>query len=283
MKQQIFLSYSHKDMVIMQRVRLSLKGANFPVWTDENIKPGTSSWQIAVEKAITDSASIVCILTPNAKDSHWVREELNLAQINGKAIFLLLAQGDVLSSSILGFTASQWLDIRSPNDYSTQIQKLINTLQLHNEAPSSIGNSQTIQSLNSVSFTSADGFLSDTAPSPAVDPFPVPIPKRIKYYLEIRKGEVAKTLYIQNEILNMGRANDNDFVIDDREASRYHCRIVHSEEGFVIIDLGSKNGTYVNSFPAIPYIKLKEDDIIKIGSTIMIFKILANLDNQLQE
>ncbi|MEE8164340.1 MAG: adenylate/guanylate cyclase domain-containing protein [Myxococcota bacterium] len=47
----------------------------------------------------------------------------------------------------------------------------------------------------------------------------------------------------------IGRAPDSDLLIDHESISRQHCRIAHQDEGWVLRDLGSKNGSRVNTFP----------------------------------
>jgi hypothetical protein len=40
MEHHVFLSYSHRDMGIMRRVRDDLRAAGLTVWNDENLIPG---------------------------------------------------------------------------------------------------------------------------------------------------------------------------------------------------------------------------------------------------
>jgi DNA-binding response OmpR family regulator len=47
-------------------------------------------------------------------------------------------------------------------------------------------------------------------------------------------------------VTEVGRWEDNDVVIDDRWVSRYHAQVRREGEQYVVQDLGSKNGTFVN-------------------------------------
>ncbi|MBE6301716.1 MAG: FHA domain-containing protein [Parabacteroides distasonis] len=47
-------------------------------------------------------------------------------------------------------------------------------------------------------------------------------------------------------IIRIGKAIDNDFVINDPHVSRYHAKLIHNEEGWLLEDLSSTNGTFVN-------------------------------------
>ena len=46
--------------------------------------------------------------------------------------------------------------------------------------------------------------------------------------------------------ITIGRDVDNDIPLDDTKLSRRHCRIVRSPDGFVLEDMESSNGSYVN-------------------------------------
>lgn len=47
-------------------------------------------------------------------------------------------------------------------------------------------------------------------------------------------------------VIEIGRWEDNDVVIDDRWVSRYHAQVRREGNEYVVQDLGSKNGTLVN-------------------------------------
>lgn len=69
---------------------------------------------------------------------------------------------------------------------------------------------------------------------------------------------------IEREIL-MGRDASCDIVITDRQVSRFHARISPTEQGILLEDLGSKNGTFRNGArlddPAI----LSDGDLVQIS------------------
>ncbi len=68
----------------------------------------------------------------------------------------------------------------------------------------------------------------------------------------------------------IGRGEDSDIVINDPETSRKHCAIDIYENKFVIRDLESTNGTYIND-TRIKEDLLKEGDRIRIGNTLLTF------------
>jgi pSer/pThr/pTyr-binding forkhead associated (FHA) protein len=75
------------------------------------------------------------------------------------------------------------------------------------------------------------------------------------------------------QTLTIGRRNDNRISIDNMSVSGYHAEIVSKEDAFVIRDLKSKNGTFVNQkLIASPY-RLSQDDVITIGKHELSFSL----------
>jgi len=62
----------------------------------------------------------------------------------------------------------------------------------------------------------------------------------------------------------LGRQGDNDLVLLDGRISRHHARIVQDEQGYLIEDMGSRHGTYVNGERA-ESCRLKSGDQINLG------------------
>jgi DNA-binding NtrC family response regulator len=48
------------------------------------------------------------------------------------------------------------------------------------------------------------------------------------------------------EEVRIGSMDDNDIVLRDDTVSRYHCKIIQEDSGYVLIDLNSTNGTFIN-------------------------------------
>ena len=48
-------------------------------------------------------------------------------------------------------------------------------------------------------------------------------------------------------MITIGKANDNEYVVNDPSVSRHHAQLTYEEEGhWILEDLGSTNGTFVN-------------------------------------
>jgi hypothetical protein len=84
-----------------------------------------------------------------------------------------------------------------------------------------------------------------------------------------RRGQIYRITKPRQEI---GR--DAELVLDDEKASHRHAAITIEEGQFVIWDMASRNGTYVNGEKIRSATPLKENDTIKIGGTIFVLKIL---------
>ena len=69
---------------------------------------------------------------------------------------------------------------------------------------------------------------------------------------------------IMEDIITLGRGQDNDVVLPDHSVSRNHARLTKTKKGYLIADLGSFNGTKVNG-KSVQSTLLKDNDEIKIG------------------
>jgi hypothetical protein len=65
--------------------------------------------------------------------------------------------------------------------------------------------------------------------------------------------------------LSIGRSDECDVALPDRQVSRYHARITWQGDGYVVEDLGSKNGTHVNGQEVSEPTSLQDGDEIQIA------------------
>ena len=70
----------------------------------------------------------------------------------------------------------------------------------------------------------------------------------------------------------LGRHRNNDIVISDPKASSFHARIDRSREGFVLVDLKSRNGCWVNGKRA-ETVVLKTNDELRLGMARLVYKV----------
>lgn len=82
-----------------------------------------------------------------------------------------------------------------------------------------------------------------------------------------REGEVIP---LDTDVLTIGRSPQSDLFLDDVTVSRHHARILHDETGFLVEDLNSLNGTYVNR-KRIERHQLFDGDELQIGKFKLAF------------
>ena len=77
--------------------------------------------------------------------------------------------------------------------------------------------------------------------------------------------EIRSSWPLDAKETTIGRWPDNNVVIDDRWVSRHHARIVRRGLHYVVEDLGSKNGTFVNGQRLTDPQELEDGDRIQVA------------------
>jgi FHA domain-containing protein len=90
---------------------------------------------------------------------------------------------------------------------------------------------------------------------------------RTQAYLII-KGD--RTFDLTQAQVALGRALDNDVILEDRRISRYHARLRRRYGRYIMEDLGSTGGTTVNGFP-VQEIVLRAGDLISLSGVDIIY------------
>jgi DNA-binding NtrC family response regulator len=70
-------------------------------------------------------------------------------------------------------------------------------------------------------------------------------------------------LTFDKDEITLGAMEENDVVLRDDTVSRYHCKIVQEDTGYVLVDLRSTNGTFINK------VRIREA-YLKPGCTISV-------------
>ncbi len=71
--------------------------------------------------------------------------------------------------------------------------------------------------------------------------------------------------------MNIGRASDNQISVQDPTISRHHAWIKAEGEGFLVFDIGSANGTFVNDERVEEPRRLENGDVIRFGEAEFVF------------
>jgi len=92
-------------------------------------------------------------------------------------------------------------------------------------------------------------------------------------YLTLKTGSGDRQLsLVGSNYWTVGRGDDNSFVLPDRWISRNHAMFQGTDNGqFYLIDLGSRNGTFINGRRVSVPIILKDSDLLTFGQTELRF------------
>lgn len=83
--------------------------------------------------------------------------------------------------------------------------------------------------------------------------------------LVVRQGpEIGTRFTLEGDQVTIGRIPDNDIQLDDFTVSRQHAVLVKQGSAWVVRDLGSLNGTYVNS-ARVDEVSVQHGDEVQIG------------------
>ncbi len=100
--------------------------------------------------------------------------------------------------------------------------------------------------------------------APPAQPEPVPDAFLIvdgKHYVPLDRG-----------VVNIGRRRDNNLVLDDMRVSRHHCQLRFRFGEFVLYDLGSRGGTFVNNRRVTECV-LRPGDVISLAGVPLVFHV----------
>ena len=88
--------------------------------------------------------------------------------------------------------------------------------------------------------------------------------------LKFKDNVIGRFPIPRGKSLTIGRRKDNDIVIDNLAVSGHHAKVDAVGEAFVLVDLQSKNGSFVNE-QIVNSHWLKEGDVISIGKHQLLF------------
>jgi len=89
---RVFISYSRKDLVFVERLAEDLRAAGLEVWYDLSGLEGGTRWGREIQNAIRDSQCFIVVLSPNSIESEWVEKEFMYANSQKRKVIPLLYQ-----------------------------------------------------------------------------------------------------------------------------------------------------------------------------------------------
>ena len=78
----------------------------------------------------------------------------------------------------------------------------------------------------------------------------------------------GRVITVKEGGMEIGRSGDNDLVLDDEDASRFHARLLFENGSLWLYDAGSRNGVLVNGKRIKAHKALKVEDVVQIASSV---------------
>jgi len=107
---KVFISYAHTDKTFVGNLASNLEKQGMKVWWDFDSLKGGQDWQKEIERGIKQCDYFLVVLTPEAKLSEWVGNEIEYALYTQKYIIpLRLKKCDIP----IGLIKKQYIDFES--------------------------------------------------------------------------------------------------------------------------------------------------------------------------
>jgi len=91
------------------------------------------------------------------------------------------------------------------------------------------------------------------------------------FQLFVQQGPQAGQAFALNKsIITIGREAGNDIVLESPQISRYHTRLTLQGGVYVVEDLGSTNGTFLNGQRVLRLTPVTTGDLIGVGESILL-------------
>ena len=125
-------------------------------------------------------------------------------------------------------------------------------------------------------------FAAAVRPRPEDDTREIVTPQAVQYLGHVGKVTVSRlTLVVAGQetsfpltrdTYTLGRHRNNDIVISDPKVSSFHARLDRSPEGFRLVDLKSRNGSYING-ERVESAQLNTGDEVRLGTALIAYKV----------
>ena len=129
--QQIFISYSRKDIAFVRRLAEDLEKAGYDVWWDLTDLRGGDDWVRVIPAAIEASAFFLVVLSPNSAISDWVEKEYTQALGAGKKIIPIMLRPSRVPFAL---NTINYVNFAS-GEYVDNLKNLLNALEYAGEPP----------------------------------------------------------------------------------------------------------------------------------------------------
>ncbi|MDC7231982.1 MAG: FHA domain-containing protein [Spirochaetales bacterium] len=100
--------------------------------------------------------------------------------------------------------------------------------------------------------------------------------------LILSSGELGKSFVLDRDEITIGRDSSCTICLQDPEVSGIHCKItVPGERTFILEDMESTNGTFLNKKPVKKPVQIFYSDRIVLGKTVLRFFLEESLSDSI--
>lgn len=96
------------------------------------------------------------------------------------------------------------------------------------------------------------------------------LPEGSALLVVLRGPNAGSRFLLDTDVIKAGRHPDSDIFLDDVTVSRRHAEFRRTSDGFIVTDVGSLNGTYVNR-DRIDEVLLKGGDEVQVGKYRLVY------------
>ena len=129
MTKEIFISYSRRDQEFVTRLATDLNERVAGVWFDQSAIQVGQKWHDEIMEGVHECKVFVLVLSPDAAESRYVREEVNKALELGKVIIPVLYRPVNLTGELESLVHdTQMLDLRL-GSYADNFQTLVDGIE----------------------------------------------------------------------------------------------------------------------------------------------------------
>ena len=117
-------------------------------------------------------------------------------------------------------------------------------------------------------------------PPPEPAPAPLPPPTAEPELVGTLTADDGTMHPLLEETSTIGRTPANTIALRDVSVSAKHAQVIRTAEGFTIEDVGSRNGTYVNSDKLSEKRLLADGDLVRLGKVILTFNLADDVQKK---
>jgi hypothetical protein len=250
------------DVVSAAAAMLSADGGLFMVSDSIEVPDGAQTVEMEIGELLEEAAKRAretAVFGDQVKfrvlDDPSLHESINLTAEEFRLVFKI-GNGRSVGELMKGTTQSRG-----------ELTRVLKTLQDHG----------LIERVGSeLSSDTAQTMIEAAPPRPATLPPRVARPKRVAGSLTADAPDGSIYPLIDDEY-TIGRESSNTVVLKDASISAKHAVLTRTPEGWAILDLASRNGTFVNGEPVKDRRLLADNDIVRLGKLILTFNLAGEI------